>query len=102
MNTGVNTIQYTQSLNTQVTYFLDFSTDFFLDNLIRVLHGIFIGCNYSDGDNKYPEEKNDDDDGRADTWNDHYCDIIDWVTKGACSSESIFLCEFQIFGILLV
>ena len=42
MNTGVNTIQYTQPLNTQVTYFLDFSTDFFLDNLIRMLHGIFL------------------------------------------------------------
>ena len=78
MNTGVNTIQYTQPLNTQVTYFLDFSTDFFLDNLIGVLHGILLLVAMTVMvTKKYPEEKNDDNDGGADARNDDDYDIID-------------------------
>ena len=52
-NTGVNTMKYTQPLNTQVTYFLDF-----LYRFLSISPWYFvIGCNYSNGDNKYPEEK---------------------------------------------
>ena len=40
-NTGVNTVEYAQPLYSSYTIWT-FFTDFFLDNLIRVLHGILL------------------------------------------------------------
>ena len=58
MNTGVNTIKYTQPLNTQVKYFLAFLYRFLSRQFNWGTRWYFlIGCNYNNGDNIYPEEK---------------------------------------------
>ena len=74
----VNTNKYTQLLNTQVIYFLDFLYRFLSRQFNWGTPWYFaIGCNDSNGDKKYPDKKNDDNDGGADARNDDDYDIID-------------------------